>query len=199
MLGETRNALMGLIGRTNPEAGQLIQQADRGWRVYSIMNDAASAASNRGGVFLPGQLNTQVRAAGKALGSNMVGKGKAPLQDLATAAATLIPDSFGNPGTANAALLSGGGVGVITAPAQTLAVGAGLTAAATPYFLAGRKVLTSLPPSATAEELQAAQRQLAELAAKDPAVTALQAQVAARLAPTVGLIGASHASVVQNP
>jgi hypothetical protein len=78
MLGALRQAMMGTVARANPEAAKLIAKADEGWRIYSMMNDAAAAASNRGGVFLPGQLNTQVRRAGNAMGSNMTGKGKAP-------------------------------------------------------------------------------------------------------------------------
>lgn len=153
MLGDTRKALMDLLGRASPEAAALIKSADAGWQTYSIMNDAAAAASNRGGVFLPGQLNTQVRSAGKALGANMTGKGKAPLQDIATAASQTIPDSFGNPGTANALGLGGMGVGLMTNPGPTLAAAGGLSAAATPYWMMGRKVMTSLPSAA--EEVSA--------------------------------------------
>lgn len=189
MLGDTRKALMGIVERGSPEAKRLIQKADKGWQIYSILNDAAAAASNRGGVFLPGQLNTQVRSAGKAMGSNMVGKGKAPLQAIATAASRTIPDTFGNPGTANATLAGSGIVGMATAPVQTAAVGAGLTAAATPYFLAGRKVIESLPANAGAAEVRAAQSQLAKLAIQDPAVAKLQQELSVRLSRLGALSG----------
>lgn len=181
MLGDTRRAIMGIIERANPEAGALIKKADKGWQVYSIMNDAAAAASAKGGVFLPGQLNTQVRSAARGMGSNMAGKGKGPLQDIATAASRTIPDTFGNPGTANAALVASGLTGLATNAPATVTVAAGLTAAATPYFLAGRKIIERLPPSAGAAQLRQAQAQLAKLAQSDPAVAALQRQVAARL------------------
>lgn len=187
MLADTRRALMGVIERANPEAGALIKKADEGWGIYSIMNDAAASASNRGGVYLPGQLNTQVRSAGKRLGSNMTGKGKAPLQDIATAATRIMPDQFGNPGTANAVGLGGMGVGLLTAPAQTVTAAAGLTAAATPYFRMGRKILEQLPENAGPNELQRAQAALAELAAKDPAVRRLQQEIAARLSRVAGI------------
>ena len=194
MLGDTRRALMGLIERTNPEAGKLIRRADEGWAVYSIMNDAAAKASNRGGIFLPGQLNTEVRSAGRSVGSNMTGKGKAPLQDIATAAARTIPDSFGNPGTANATLLAGGGWGAITDPVSTGAAATGLTAAATPYFLMARKVLEELPETASVQQLTQAERRLAAMASREPSVEALRREVAARLAAAMGLFSASAAA-----
>ena len=191
MLGDTRRALMGIVGRSSPEAGALIQKADQGWQVYSIMNDAAAKASNRGGVFLPGQLNTEVRAAGRGLGSNMTGKGKAPLQELSTAATQTIPDQFGNPGTANAVGLGGLLVGGATNPVGTAGTAAGLATAATPYFLMGRKVIERLPENATATELASAMDDLGHLAAVDPQVADLQRQVAARLAAALGAGGAS--------
>ncbi len=181
MFGDARRALMGTIERANPQAGMLIKKADKGWQVYSVMNDAAAAASARGGVFLPGQLNTQARSSAKALGSNMAGKGKGTLQEIATSAARLLPDSYGNPGTANATLAGAGLTGAVLNPGKTLVAATALTGAATPYFLMGRKVIEQLPENATQAELQRAAQQLAELATKDPAVAALRRQVAARL------------------
>jgi hypothetical protein len=191
MLGDTRRSLMGLIERSNPAAGEMIRKADKGWSIYSIMNDAAAQATNRGGVFLPGQLNQQVRGAGKRMGSNMAGKGKAPLQEIATAATRMIPDQFGNPGTANALGLGGMGVGLMTEPASTIATASALTAAATPYMMMGRKVLEELPPNASAQQLRAVDAELARLMAKDPSVAALRREVAVRLARAAGASGAA--------
>jgi hypothetical protein len=187
MYGELRQSLMGVIARANPQAAQLIRQTDAGWRRYSIMNDAAAAASAKGGVFLPGQLATQVRADARAQGSNMAGKGKGEMQDIATAASATIPDSYGNPGTANALLAggaAGGVVGAIAHPATAvpvLAGGAALGAAATPYFLAGRKVMEQLPARPSAQEIDAAVKQLSMLAQKDPQVAQLRDQLLQRL------------------
>ena len=194
MYGELERAIIGTVARANPQAASLIAKADEGWKVYSMMNDAARAASAKGGVFLPGHLNTQVRRAADRMGSNMAGKGKGPLQDIATAASEIIPDSYGNPGTANAIGLGGAGVGLMTEPVTTLAVGAGLAAAATPYMLAGRKVLETLPPTASRAQLAEAARKLAELASRDPEVAALQREVAARLSRAAGVAGGARAS-----
>jgi hypothetical protein len=196
MIGQTRRAIMGPIARANPEAGKMINRADQAWGVYSIMNDAAAAASANGGVFLPGQLNTQVRTAAKRIGSNMAGKGKGPLQDIATAASQTIPDSYGNPGTANAAALGGAGVAGLGAAfnpataAPVVAGAAGLSAVATPYMLMGRRVIESLPEGAGARELAVAERQLRTLVASDPNVAPLLREVSARLSRAAGVAGA---------
>ena len=187
MLGDTRRALMGLIERANPQAADLIHKADEGWQVYSMMNDAAAQASNRGGVFLPGQLNTQVRAAGRRAGPNMTGKGKAPLQDVATAATRMLPDQFGNPGTANAVGLGGLMVGGITEPGTTIGVASGLTAAATPYWMMARKVVEELPANAPPSMIAQADAQLQRLAASDPMVNVLRREVAAKAAVAAGV------------
>ena len=184
MLGDTRRAVMGIVERADPNAGALIKAADQAWMPYSIMNDAAAAASAKGGVFNASQLQTQVRAAGKRLGSNMTGKGKAPLQDIATAASRTLPDQFGNPGTANAVALGGLGVGAMTSPLQTAAVAGGLVAGATPYWLSARKIIETLPPNATVPQQRAALAQLQVLAQKDPKV----AQLANNLAANIGLM-----------
>ena len=190
MFGDSRRALMGVIGRTNPRAGGMIARADKGWQVYSVLNDAAAAASNRGGVFLPGQLNTQSRASAKAIGSNMAGKGRGTLQDIATAASRVLPDSYGNPGTANALALGALGTQALYNPPAAAATATALTAAATPYFLMGRKIIEELPDTASRAQLQAAATALAELSAKDPAVAALRREVAARLSVGAGVAGA---------
>lgn len=188
MIGDTRRALMGIVQRADPEAGEMISRADDGWRIYSIMNDAAAAASNRGGVFLPGQLNTQNRMAARGMGSNMAGKGKGPLQDIVTAASQTLPDQFGNPGTANAIGLGGLGVGVMTEPATTALVATGLTGAAAPYWMAARKVIETLPANASRSQVAKADAELAELAAKDPAIAKLRAQLAEYFARGAGVV-----------
>jgi hypothetical protein len=190
MLGDTRRAMLGLIERANPQAGEMIRQADEGWQVYSMMNDAAAQATNRGGVFLPGQFNTQVRGAARRIGSNMAGKGKGPLQDVATAATRMLPDQFGNPGTANAVGLGGLMVGLGTEPTSTVLTAGGLAAAATPYWRLARSILEELPVEASPAQLAAADAQLARLAVSDPAVAALRREVAARLGAAAGAGGA---------
>lgn len=196
MLGESRRALMGLIGRADPAAGELVAKADQGWSIYKIMNKAA--ASTADGVFAPGQLATQVRIAGNQRGVNVVGRGEAQLQDLSKAASQVMPDEFGNPGTADAGgLIALAGL-TGTNPVAGASTIAGLTAAATPYFIMGRKVITELPANATRGQLAIADRQLADLAAKDPAVQRLRAVIAERLVRASGVGSAAANSPPPN-
>jgi hypothetical protein len=201
MLGDVRASLMGVVGRTDPRAGELIKQADQGWSIYSMMNDAAAAASGRGGVFSPAQLNVQVRKSANRMGSNMAGKGLGPLQDIATAGVEELADDFGNPGTADVLSLMGTGGGIMTGMAfdatqpAALATAGALTTAAAPYVLAARKVIETLPPSASPQQLAQAQQQLAQLAAasNSPQILALQREVAARLSAAAGVAGGAAA------
>ena len=208
MIGDVRKSLMGIIGSSSPEARALVEKADAGWSVYSVLNDAAAAASGRGGVFSPSQLNQQARASARRLGSNMAGKGKGTLQDVATAAQRVLSDQYGNPGTANALLTAGGGVGGGAALTGALgpqaqaaaAVGmVGTAAAATPYALAARRVLTQLPANASASQLQEAATTLSALADRDPAVREALSEVLARLTRSAGAAGASQAAQGASP
>jgi len=148
MLGDTRQALGGLIARNNPQAAALISKADEGWGIYKIMNKAAASADARGGVPTPGQLTTAVRQSAKRQGVNMAGKGEGRMQDLSSAAQQIIPDAFGNPGTANAVGFGAGLTGMFYDPASTTLAAGGLGAASVPYWMMGRKVLEELPANA---------------------------------------------------
>jgi hypothetical protein len=188
MLGDVRQSLGGLVGRNNPEAGALIAKADEGWGIYKMLNSAAGKADARGGVYTPGQLTTAVRTGARRQGVNMAGKGEGRLQDLSSAAQQVMPDGFGNPGTANALGLGALGMGMLSDATRgsSIVAATGLGAAATPYFLMGRKILEELPVSASADDLATAQQRLAELASRDPQVRALQQELAARLGRATG-------------
>jgi hypothetical protein len=190
MLGDVRQSLGGLVARNSPEAGALIAKADEGWGIYKMLNSAAGKADARGGVYTPGQLTTAVRSGARRQGVNMAGKGEGRLQDLSSAAQQVMPDGFGNPGTANALGVGALGVGVITEPTTAITAATGLGAAATPYFLMGRKILEELPINASADDLARAQQELARLASRDPKIIGLQRELASRVARTAGATAA---------
>ncbi len=190
-LDDVSDELANVIGRHNPQAGQMIDSANQGWSVYTRMRNAASKA--KGGIFTPGQLQTAVRSLDRSVGKGNVAKGQAVLQDLSNAAWETMPDGFGNPGTADAAGWGVLGVGVLTNPPTGIATIGGLSAAATPYALMGRKIVERIPGNATPAQLQGALAQLTTLATKDPAVLAMRAQVAAKLAALGGATGALQA------
>ena len=177
---ETLNdELKGLIARASPEAGELINTANKGWQSFVRLRKASSSAS-ADGIFSSGQLATAVRQSDKSVGKGRVAKGEAVLQDLSSAASQVMPDAFGNPGTADAVGLGALATGLVTAPAQAVPAAVGLSAAAVPYMMMGRKIVTELPPNATRGQIQEAADQLAVLAQKDPQVAALYRQFAER-------------------
>jgi len=135
------------LGRVSPEAGEILRNASEGWADFVRMRQASVASGGR--PFSPGQLATAVRSQDSSVGRGAVGRGEARMQDLSRAAATVMPDSFGNPGTADTAGWGGLIVGSATAPVQTAGVAAGLGVSALPYLAAGRNVVERLPAAAS--------------------------------------------------
>lgn len=180
-LDDLGDELGNVIGRANPEAATLIDKANTGWSVYTRMRNAASKA--KGGVFTPGQLNTAVRTLDRSVGKGNVAKGQAVLQDLSNAAWEVLPDSYGNPGTADALSafgLLGAAANPSTAPVA-LPAAAGLGAAAIPYMRMGVRNVERIPGAAGSS---ADPRQIEELVRR-----LANARVRAPSALTGGAIG----------
>lgn len=135
------------LGRVNPEAGEILRNASDGWADFVRMRQASVASGGR--PFSPGQLSTAVRTQDSSVAHGAVGRGEARMQDLSRAASTVMPDSYGNPGNADAAGWGGLGIGMLTAPVQTTGVAATLGAGALPYLAAGRNVVERLPAAAS--------------------------------------------------
>lgn len=151
------------LGRANPEAGAILQRADEGWKDFVRMRAASVAAGGR--PFAPGQLASAVRTQDASVAHGAVGRGEARLQDLSRAAETVMPDQFGNPGTADAASLYALlGYGLAD-PLGAMSVGGGLSVAALPYAAAGRRIATELPAARGPGRVQQA---LSRVAATDP-------------------------------
>lgn len=185
LLEGVSDGLKETLGRYSPEAGQVIQRANEGWSKFVRLRRAAAAGKD--GIASPAQFLQAVRAMDKSVGKGRVAQGKAVGQELANAAAVVMPDAFGNPGTADAIGLGALGTLAVTNPVQGLTTAAGLGAASTPYLLQGRKVLTELPKNASKAELEAAARELASLTRKDPRVDPLLRSVVARLGVSVAV------------
>lgn len=171
------------VSRANPEAGQILTRARDGYSDYVILERASTAAGGR--PFSVSQLESAMKASDGSVRRNAVGRGEARMQDLASAARTIMPDQFGNPGTADAVGLGGLGVGMVTEPVTTTAIAGGLTAAATPYFMMGRKVVERLPANASRQQLEAAASELDGLARQDSNVIVLRDEIARRIGQTV--------------
>lgn len=171
MLAEVSDEMDAAVGRASPEAGEILSRARDGYSDYIRLERASTAAGGR--PFTPGQLETAVKASDGSVRRGAVGRGDARMQDLSRAAKDVMPDAFGNPGTADAVGLGALATGAVTAPVPTALAAGGLTAAATPYFLMGRKVLEKLPANASREAVQAAEQELQGLARQDPNVIQL--------------------------
>lgn len=147
ILSDVGEELRTHLGRVNPEAGEILRNASEGWADFVRMRQASVASGGR--PFSPGQLSTAVRTQDSSVAHGAVGRGEARMQDLSRAASTVMPDSFGNPGTADTAGWGGLIVGSATAPVQTAGVAAGLGVSALPYLAAGRNVVERLPAAAS--------------------------------------------------
>lgn len=182
MLENVSDELKDQLARANPQAAAKIQAANEGWRNYVILRSAASKAP-KDGIFTPQGLSTAVRMMDRSVGKGNVAKGNATMQDLSSAASSIMPDQFGNPGTANALGLGGLAAGLMN-PAMTVQTGAaalGLGGAAIPYAMMGRGAAKNLPKIAqTQQQLQAARRAGA-LGAPSVSPTVQNALIAAML------------------
>jgi hypothetical protein len=187
MIAELGDELDGAISRASPEAGQILSQAREGYSDYVRLERASTAAGGR--PFSPGQLESAVKASDGSVRRGAVGRGDARMQDLSAAARSIMPDQFGNPGTADAVGLGGLGVGMVTEPVTTTAIAGGLTAAATPYFMMARNVVDRLPANASRRQIEAAAAEIEQLATKDSNVIVLRDEIARRLGAASGIAG----------
>lgn len=183
MIAELGDELDGTVSRASPEAGQVLSQAREGYADYIRLERASTNAG--GEPFAPGQLRTAVKASDGTVRHGGIGRGEARMQDLSRAASAVMPDSFGNPGTADAGALVGLGALTASNPVAGGATIAGLGAAATPYFMMGRRVVERLPANASRRELEAAAKELDGLAQQDSNVISLRDEIARRIGQTV--------------
>lgn len=133
--GSLRDAMQGLLARTNPDIAPQLRSADRAYSMYLRMADAASRQGATEGVFTPTQLSAAVRAGDATLRRNAYARGDALLQDISDAARATMTPPVANSGTADRLMTAGlGGAigsGVIPLPAL-LAGGAGAAAYSRP-------------------------------------------------------------------
>lgn len=183
MLTEVADELDGAVSRASPEAGQILSQAREGYSDYIRLERASTAAGGR--PFSPGQLETAVRASDGSVRRGAVGRGDARMQNLSSAARMVMPDQFGNPGTADGVGLGAMGVGALADPVTTTGVAAGLGLAAMPYLMMGRRVVERLPANASRAQLEAASAELDALARQDSNVIVLKDEIARRLGQAV--------------
>lgn len=128
-VGELKNILFENAKRANPQAAQLIDNADAAWANLVRVEGAAKAGINAEGVFTPGQLNSSIRQADNSVRNRAVSRGTALMQDLGNAGQQVIGNKIPNSFTTDRALIAGGALGsylVNPAIPAGLVAGAGL-------------------------------------------------------------------------
>lgn len=168
-LDDVAVALGDLLGRNSPEAAELVRSANAGWRNFVVMRNAA-ARNIEDGVPTPGQLGMAVKATDKSVGKGATAMKNATMQDLASNAKAVMPDQFGNPGTANAVGLGGLGATALYDPTLALGIGGGLGGASLLYSRPVIEAVNAVYRASKPGEASAALGRLAEMARTEPAL-----------------------------
>jgi len=121
-LGEARDAVLNLAGRTDPASAADFASANRAHSFLSRVE--AAAAKSKDGVFSPNQFRQAVTKRGYGTTTRNVASGSAPMQQLATDASTILPSAVPDSGTSGRAAL-GLVAGKLGAPAAGAVLGGG--------------------------------------------------------------------------
>lgn len=144
-LAQARSDLKQAFADANPDTAPLIRAADQGWATLVQIENAGSMLGSREGVIGPAQLRNAVKRSDTSLRDRKFAQGNALNQDLADAAAKVLPSKAPDSGTAGRVLQASlGGIGGAmfpTAGAGALAAGG---MAALPYTPFGQKLALAL-------------------------------------------------------
>jgi hypothetical protein len=178
LLREVSDGLEQSAMRHSPSgAVQTFQKARDAYAGRTVVERAASAAAGsaadrQAGAFTPGQLMTAVRQSDRTARKGATARGEARLQKYATAGQNVLPQTVGNPGTADRMIAVGGGAGLgagvmsgmLDPTTAALIGGAALTSAA-PYTKAGTGIFNALtmPRGPRAEAVGSGLRRVAPL------------------------------------
>jgi hypothetical protein len=108
---ELQRIVLDAAERANPQASEALQAAKTGWANLVRVENASNRAANTGGVFTPGQLNLAVRASDKSARKAGTAQGKALMQDLGSAAQSVLGNKVADSGTAGRLLAGAGALG----------------------------------------------------------------------------------------
>ena len=177
-----------LLQRTSPQAFNAVQQADEATaglvRIRQASQYAGTAA--RGGSFSPGDLNRAVQATDTSAGNRAYARGDAMLQDLSDPAMEVLPKTVPDSGTPLRSLFTAGagGVGLAslgTSPEALAVAGGAAVGTATAYSRPAIAALNAVYRASTPGQARQALAQLAQLAARDPALVPAYTEAARAL------------------
>jgi hypothetical protein len=188
-LRDIRRAWQGMLERSAPQARAGVRAADEATanlvRVREASQGAGTAA--RGGVFSPADLNRAVRAGDSTAGNRAYASGEALMQDLTDPAARVLPSTVPDTGTPLRGIISAGGPAALLgqlgwATPEQLIIGLGTLGAGSALY--SRPVQAALNALYRAKEpgmVREALGQIAQLAARDPALAPLYDRVSSAL------------------
>lgn len=178
-LGQMRDAVRGMLDRSDPAAAAAVSQADQAAAGMYRIRDAAQSlgTSARDGIFTPGDLNRAVRNGDTSAGNRQFARGEAMLQGLSDAAAQVLPSTVPDSGTPFRSMLAVGGVGggatTMTGGAAlpvVAATGAGLFGGAGAYSRPVQGILNRAYRASTPGAARQALADLQAVAAQTPAL-----------------------------
>ena len=181
-----RGEVGGLMERADPVAYEAVRSADEATAVLSRVRKASqyTGTAARGGLFSPSDLNRAVQGMDTSAGNRRYGGGEALLQDLTDPAMLVLPQTVPDSGTPFRSIITGSPQGLIVT---------GITSIPTAviYSRPVQQVLNALYRSTNGNQSAAALQQLAQLAARNPALVQLYNKLLARQnAPGAGPITA---------
>lgn len=183
---DTRGIVQGLLARTDPAAAAAVKKADEATANLARIRQASQMVGAKEGVFTPGQLSNAVRSTDSSASHRAYAQGDALMQDLSDNAQAVLPSTVPDSGTPFRGLmstlgLSGGGVMLGAEPTAVAAGVGGLLGAGAVYSRPAQEAINAVYRAATPGQARIQLARLSEMAAREPALQAVVAQLRERL------------------
>jgi hypothetical protein len=177
-LQDVRTALQANLERVSPEAREAVRAADEATANLARIRQASqyTGTSARGGIFSPADLNRAVQGLDTSAGNRQFARGDALMQDLTDPAMEVLPQTVPDSGTPLRSLFTVGGIGGaagqlnMVTPEGLAVAGGTMGAGAGLYSRPVQDLLNAVYRAKTPGQTREALGQLAQLAARDPAL-----------------------------
>jgi hypothetical protein len=195
-LEQLRDAVGGLLERTDPNAFAQVRTADEASAMLQRLRKASqyTGTAARDGLIAPGDLNRAVQGMDTSAGNRAYAQGDALLQDLSDAAMQVLPQTVPDSGTPIRSLFAAGSLGggglIVGVDPVVVAGGAGAAAAGTVFYSRPvQAALNAIYRASDGVQAEAGLQQLAQLAARNPALAPLYIELQGRLNAPAGAPG----------
>lgn len=190
-----RQSVGGVLERTDPQAFGAVRQADEASAMLARVREASQGQGTaaRDGMFTAGDLNRAVRGMDTSAGNRAYAQGDALLQDLAEPAMQVLPQTVPDSGTALRSAFTSSPQGLIVGTVTGIPTGL-------LYSRPVQGILNAIYRASDGAQAEAALQQLAQAAARNPALVPLYIELQGRLgAPAAAPGTAAQASPVPTP